>query len=137
MKTKSRSSFGKHYNWWKIAALSMVVLASVYFIWQYVFVKNATGSKAASGGQLCLTSTVCPTGFKCIRRDSSWGTCEPKEKVAGRLSEENIRCDCNSQFGSCNNGYKIRLCTFNLSGKDKCNYAAAGGSVIQAVACNN
>lgn len=141
MKTKSKSSH--HYNWWKIATLSMVVLASVYFIWQFVFVKNTTGSKASTGaGQICHWSSSCPTNYKCVKRDgSTWGTCESKNWFQGEGGNVNLKCNCTTQFGSCGDkwGYtniKSRQCAISVfSGTETCNFTV-GGKLYQWASCD-
>ena len=109
MKTKSRSgSKSRHYNWGKITVLSIVVLVSAYFIWQFMFVKNSQKSEAKDFNSICCfgnnwnsiprNASSCPTGYTCVKGGApsqcGYGICEKKSdmKQVGKICTNDSDC---------------------------------------------
>lgn len=91
MKNRKKSYFGLGAG--KFFVILLVVLASVYFIWQYVFVQNSIKSNAKDfNTDICcgIGGSKCPQGYSCqdvarndqVRRYGGGSrcskTCQPK-----------------------------------------------------------
>jgi len=67
MKTRKKSHFGLSPG--KFFVILLVVLASVYFIWQYIFIQNSIKSNAKDyKTDICCGSGQkygCPPGYSC------------------------------------------------------------------------
>lgn len=121
--------------------LSMVVLASVYFIWQYVFVKNATKSNAGYCKTCYRGSNNCDDDEYCFftkGQGGMYGCCEPK--VNKGFGVVNYKCNCATEFGPCSDKWgqtniKSRECKIDIfNGTEGCNYYG-GGKLYQWVSC--
>ena len=87
MKTRKKSHFGLSPG--KFFVILLVVLASVYFIWQYVFVQNSIKSNAKDfNTEICCGNgqkDECPPGYSCqgisrypFSSKNCNKTCQPK-----------------------------------------------------------
>ena len=146
MKTRKKSHFGLSPG--KFFVILLVVLASVYFIWQFMFIKNSQKSEAKDFNSQCCgrgtNNNPCPDGYICVVGSTqvcAYGVCQPETDMSIVSGAINLKCNCASEFGDCENKWgqiniKSRECAFSLNGTEICNYLTRR-KLYQWVSCNN